>query len=282
MPTCDLHTHSIFSDGSYTPEQLIDEAIERGLCSLALCDHNAVDGLPRFLKAAEGKPIRAIAGAEFSVNYQGQELHLLGLFIPPSHFDAITARMKIVTERKEKSNLELVESLAKAGYVLDYAAAKASSPTGKINRLHIAEALTAAGYTPSVKAAFDTVLDPGAGHYHEPERLTVWEVLDDLHAMGAVPVLAHPLLHMSEQDLSEFLPQARKRGLVGMEVYYSKYDEAQTALALSLAERFGILPSGGSDFHGTGKPDISLGIGRGNLAIPEKWAEALAKKAKGI
>ena len=103
MFTCDLHTHSVFSDGSYTPEQLIDEAIERGLRSLALCDHNTVDGLPHFIRAAEGKPIRVIPGAEFSVNYNGKELHLLGLFIPTSQFDAITARMRAVIERKDQA-----------------------------------------------------------------------------------------------------------------------------------------------------------------------------------
>lgn len=279
MFTCDLHTHSVFSDGSYTPEQLIDEAIARGLRSLALCDHNTVDGLPHFIRAAEGKPIRVIPGAEFSVNYNGKELHLLGLFIPTSHFDAITARMRAVIERKDQSNRAVVESLARAGYVLDYDAIKAASPTSKLNRFHIANALTEAGYTPSISAAFDTLLNPAAGHYREPERLSVWEMLDDLHAMGAVPVLAHPMLHMNEQELCDFLPRARERGLIGMEVYYSRYDSEETALACSLAERFGILKSGGSDFHGKAKPDIALGVGCGNLAVPEEWAEALAERA---
>ncbi len=280
LPTCDLHTHSVFSDGTYTPEQLIDEAIERGLSSVALCDHNAVDGLPRFLRAAEGKPIRAIAGAEFSVDYEGKELHLLGLFIPTSHFAAIASRMSAVNESKEESNRALIASLSAAGYPLDYDTVKRTSPTGKINRSHIARALSAAGYVSSPDEAFATLLSPEAGHYREPLRLTVWEMLDELHAMGAVPVLAHPLLQMNGQELSEFLPRARKRGLVGMEVYYSEYKASTTALALSLAERFGILPSGGSDFHGAAKPKISLGTGLGSLAVPEAWAEALAEKAR--
>lgn len=282
MFTCDLHTHSVFSDGSYTPEQLIDEAIERGLCSLALCDHNAVDGLPRLLKAAEGRPIRAIAGAEFSVDYKGKELHLLGLFLPPARFAAITARMERVLASKEASNRTLFASLAAAGYPLDYEAIVRTSPTGKINRSHVARALTAAGYVSSPDEAFRTLLAPEAGHYRESEFPTLWEMLDELSEMGAVPVLAHPLLQLDEAALSALLPLARERGLVGMEVHYSTYTADQTALSRALAERHGLLYSGGSDFHGAAKPNISLGIGQGDLAVPEAWTEALAECVKTI
>ena len=122
---CDLHMHSVYSDGSYTPAELIDEAERIGLCAIALCDHNGVGGLPEFLEAAKGKNVQAIAGVEFSVDYNGKELHILALGIRPECFGEISALMEDVCRRKEQSNVELVEALARAGYVVDYEKIKA-------------------------------------------------------------------------------------------------------------------------------------------------------------
>lgn len=275
LPICDLHTHSVFSDGTLTPTALVREAKRIGLSAVALCDHNTADGLPEFLAAAKGTGVEAVAGAEFSVDLDGQELHLLGLFLPPSSFADITALMADVSARKEESNLALIHSLAKAGYPLDYEAIKAKTPNGRINRAHIAAAMTEAGYTASVAMAFATLLSPAAGHYKEPKRLTLWETLDFLREARAVPVLAHPYLNLTPTALARLLPRAKRAGLVGMECLYSLYDE-QTEMAASAAIRdAGLLPSGGSDFHGTVKPDIALGFGKGNLRIPYAWCAAL-------
>lgn len=272
---CDLHTHSVFSDGTYTPAEIIDEAIKTGLSAVALCDHNAVDGLPDFLKAAEGKDITAVPGAEFSVDFGGKELHLLGLFIPCEAFGKISDLMKDVNKRKEESNIKLIKSLNRAGYRIDYNALKNSTPNGKFNRAHVAAALTEKGYVKSRKEAFARLLSPEAGHYVEPERLNVWQMIDFINDIGAVAVLAHPFLNLSEEELAEFLPKAEKRGLAGMECLYSLYTPETTEKAFLLAEKAGLKMSGGSDFHGANKPDISLGTGKGNLKIPYEWAEEL-------
>lgn len=276
---CDLHTHSVFSDGTDTPRQLLEKAAAAGLSAVALCDHNTADGLPDFLAAAREVPVTAVAGAEFSVDLDGTELHLLGLFIPPAAFSSVSQLMDTVNARKEESNIALVRSLNAAGYTIDYAAIKARTPKGKINRAHIAAALTEAGYTPSISVAFQTLLSPKAGHYREPERLSVWDALSFLRSIRAVPVLAHPFLNLSEERLRAFLPLAKEQGLAGMEVRYSLYSDAATALSASIAEEYGLLPSGGSDYHGTNKPDISLGTGKGNLSIPAQWADTLAALA---
>ena len=280
MKYCDLHTHSIFSDGTYTPAQLIDAAVELGLSAIALTDHNTVDGLPDFLSAARGKPITAIAGAEFSVDYNGKELHLLGLYIPESQFSAVSLLMDIFMERKEQSNRDLIAALNKAGYDIDFDAIQAATPKGKFNRAHIAGELTKKGYTASIKEAFQTLLHPAAGFYKEPARFTLWEMLDFLKDIGAVPVLAHPFLNLKTPELEKLLPEAKKRGLVGMECYYSLNDEAANALALILACKYDLERSGGSDFHGDRKPDIFLGTGHGNLKVPGQWAEILQKSAR--
>jgi len=276
---CDLHTHSTFSDGSDTPLQIVQKAVELGLSAVALTDHNMVDGLPDFLEAAADQPIKAISGAEFSVDYNGTELHLLGLFLPPSSYAVLSGRMQAVHEAKEQSNVALVEALNRAGYAIDYEAVKRAHPSGKVNRSHIAKALTEAGYTTSMGHAFDTLLSKDAGYYTEPERLTAWEMIDLLRSFSAVPVLAHPFLNLQEEELEAFLPQARRRGLIGMECLYTTFSAEQTACALSLAKANGLLPSGGSDYHGDRKPGIELGVGHGDLRIPLEWAQRLEESA---
>ena len=268
---CDLHTHSIFSDGTYTPAEIIEEAIHTGLSAVALTDHNSVDGLPEFVTAAVNKQIDIVLGSEFSVDYNGTELHMLGLFIKPEYFPQVSGLMNDVMHRKEQSNIDLIESLSSAGIHLDYNEIKSSTPNGKINRAHIATAMVQKGIVASVSEAFETHLSKSAGHYVEPKRLTVWEILEFIRSIGAVSVLAHPFLNLEEKELMSFLPQAKEKGLVGMECYYSLYDEYVTETSLKIADSLGLLKSGGSDFHGSRKPDINLGTGKGNLEIPYEW-----------
>ena len=277
---CDLHTHSVFSDGTWTPSQIIEKAGSLGLSSVALCDHNTVSGLPDFIKAAEGKDIKAVCGCEFSVDYEGRELHLLGLFIKPERFDDVTALMDSVIARKEQSNIDLVSKLNKAGYAVDYDKIKAENPGATINRAHIARELTRLHYTTSVSEAFSTLLSPAAGFYIEPERLTVWQVIEFIDSIGAVPVLAHPFLELNEGELREFLAKAVPLGLCGIEAEYTLFDGAQRALLRDIAADFGILTSGGSDFHGETKPDTHIGIGTGDLRVPAEWMNELKKCMK--
>ena len=272
---CDLHTHSVFSDGTCTPAELIDEAVSLGLSAIALTDHNTVDGLPDFLAAAEGKDILAIPGVEFSTDYNGKELHLLGLFIDPPHFPAVRAVCGDYLRRKEKSNLDLIDALNGVGYEVDYEKLLSQSPNGNINRAHIAAALAEKGYVDSIKEAFQTLLAKGGQFYREPAKPTFWEMLELIKSIGAVPVLAHPFLNLDEERLRVFLPLAKERGLAGMEVAYSTYDEATAACAARLADEFSVLPSGGSDYHGAKKADIKMGVGRGNLQVPAEWVCAL-------
>lgn len=280
MKLCDLHTHSVFSDGTLTPTEIIDTALQLGLSAVALTDHNNIDGLPELLAAAKDKPITAIPGAEFSVDYNGQELHLLGLYLPESSFPRVSELMDAFIARKRQSNMDLVNALKKAGYEIDFDAIVRATPNGKINRAHIAAALTQKGYTESIKQAFSTLLAPGAGYYIEPKYYTLWEMLDFITAIGAVPVLAHPFLHLNEQELDALLPLAKQAGLAGMECQYVLYDEKTTKTAFALADKYGLAYSGGSDFHGDNKPDIALGSGKGNLKVPLEWAEKLAKTAE--
>lgn len=277
---CDLHIHSIFSDGTDTPARLVELAQEAELSAVALCDHNTVAGLPDFLTAAQGGEVEAIPGVEISTDYAEKELHILALLVEEAHYEAITQLLAEGDCRKEKSNIDLVEALNRAGYRLDYEAIKAQTPQGHINRAHIAAEMTRLGYVESVQAAFQTLLSPKHGYYQPPARVGAYEAIRFIKSIGAVAVLAHPFLSMDEALLRAFLPEAVACGLDGMEVYYSKYDAATTTLAMEIAREYGILPSGGSDYHGGNKPDISIGTGRGALRIPAAWLKELKNRKK--
>ena len=275
---CDLHTHSVFSDGTDTPARLIELAAEAGLSAVALCDHNTVAGLPDFLEAAKDSAVEAVPGVEISTDYADKELHILALFVQPQHYADVTALLAEGDRRKEQSNIDLVAALNAAGYALSYEEIKAKTPQGHINRAHIAAEMLELGYVESVQAAFRTLLSPKHGLYHPPKRIDAYDAIRFIKSIGAVAVLAHPFLSMDEQLLRAFLPRAVEAGLDAMEVFYSKYTEETTLLAVKIAEEYGILPSGGSDYHGGNKPDIAIGIGRGELKIPHRWLNGLKKR----
>ena len=275
---CDLHTHSVFSDGTDTPARLIELAAEAGLSAVALCDHNTVAGLPDFLEAAKDSAVEAVPGVEISTDYADKELHILALFVQPQHYAAVTALLAEGDRRKEQSNIDLVAALNAAGYALSYEQIKAKTPQGHINRAHIAAEMLELGYVESVQAAFRTLLSPKHGLYHPPKRIDAYDAIRFIKSIGAVAVLAHPFLSMDENLLRAFLPRAVEAGLDAMEVFYSKYTEETTLLAMKIAEEYGILPSGGSDYHGGNKPDIAIGIGRGDLKIPHQWLNGLKRR----
>lgn len=276
MKLCDLHTHSTCSDGTLTPTQLVELALEKNLAAVALTDHNTVAGLPEFLEAARGTELEAVPGIEFSVDYGDIELHILGLFVKPEHYGPITERVEDMLRRKEQSNIDLVKNLEQAGIFLSYEDIKAATTTGQVNRALIAAEMLRKGYVGSIQEAFSKYLKQSHGYYNPPKRPDAFETIRFIRSLGAVAVWAHPFLNLkTEEAIREFLPEACEAGLQGMEVFYPKFDENQTALALQLVKEFGLQPSGGSDFHGENKPDIQLGSGKGSLSLPITLLEGL-------
>ena len=271
---CDLHTHSHFSDGSFSPAQIIARAKDAGL-TVALTDHNTVSGLPEFMAEAEKQGVRAIPGIEFSTVCHGTELHLVGLFIDPAHYAYLEGVAEKYHQLKQQSNRDLIRRLNDAGYAIDYQDILARNPKGNINRAHIATALMEKGYVSSVQEAFEKLLDESLPYYVPCERLAITEAIRLFREIQVVPVLAHPLQDLSEARLRKILPELIAAGLIGMETQHSSYDDAAIALATKIAAEFGLLPSGGSDFHGLAKPNIRLGVVKGNLHIPPAFLEAL-------
>ncbi len=280
--TCDLHVHSSFSDGTLSPAELISLAEKLGISAVALCDHNTVNGLPDFIKAAKESKVIAINGIEISTEHNGAELHILGLFLPEEKFAEISDMMAAVKKRKEESNRNLVENLRKDGYHLDYDEIKSKNGGAFINRAHIAAELVDKGYFADRKKAFGSVLSPDGGYYFPPERLKSLDVISYLASIGAIPVWAHPFLDMTADEIDAFLPVAKANGLVGMETRYSLYDEETQKTAETLAKKHGIKQSGGSDFHGGNKPDIAMGTGKGSLCVPFEFYKNLKNITGGI
>ena len=282
MKTCDLHTHSLYSDGADTPKELLIKADAIGLSALALTDHNTVDGLYEFMQEAKNHSLEAIPGVELSVDYthdgRVDELHIVCLYLPRSAYGDITALSQNMKEEKIKSNRLLTERLKKAGYAVSYEEAAALT-RGIPNRAHIAKLLTKKGYTSSEREAFATVLSKGAGFYTEPPRPDVFLVLDLIRSFGAVSVLAHPFLNLDKNALAAFLPQAKDAGLMGMETLYPLFSQEESAFAEALVREYSLLASGGSDYHGENKPDLFIGRGKGDLFVPLSFAESIRKKA---
>lgn len=273
---CDLHIHSNYSDGTCTPAELIRLAEEAGLSAIALCDHNTVRGLPDFLEAAKDSAVEAVPGIEFSTEYRGKELHILGLFVEEAHYGAVNELLDEALKRKELSNIALIEGLKEQGLTVDYRAIKAETPGGSVNRAVIGAHLVKNGICKSVEEAFDNWLSLERGFYVPPKRPDSYGVIRFIKSIGAAAVLAHPLLNLEEQELREFLAEAE--GLDGMEVYYPRFSEEQTALACRIAEEFGLAASGGSDFHGANKPDIRMGTGTGSLRVSADCLEELRNR----
>ncbi len=272
---CDLHVHSNCSDGSCTPEELIDIANENGVKAVALCDHNTVAGLERFEDAAAGTDIIAVPGVEITSEYCRKEVHVLGLFLEKEAREPLTEYLVRINVLKKEANRNTVERLRGAGYDIEYSAVLEYAGGANPNRVHIGRALMDKGYVSSVKEAFETLLYEGGDFYFPAERLDALEVISFLRSLNAVPVLAHPLLNLTCNELNEFLPKAKTCGLVGVEAFYSMFGENETRSIIKLAETFGLLLSAGSDFHGENKPHIQMGTGMDNMSAPVELYEKL-------
>lgn len=266
---CDMHNHSIFSDGTFTPEELIKIGEKNNLSAIALTDHNTVLGLDRFLNAPNKNNIDLVPGIEFSTDYMGTELHILGLFIDKRYYNEIEEMMKYELKKKEQSNINAVNNLIKLGFDLSYEEIKSSTPNGNINRAIIANNMMNKGYVESVSEAFEKYLNPKLGLYTPPQKISALEIIEYINSIKAVSVFAHPFLNLkTEEKVREFLIKAKEKHLDGMEIFYSKFTDEQTQTALKLATEFQLIVSGGSDFHGENKPEINMSTGKGNLDIP--------------
>ncbi len=278
MKTCDLHTHSKYSDGSFSPEELVKSAKEIGLSAIALTDHNTSLGLREFMEAGEKYGVITVPGCEFTTEYNGREIHMVGLFLGEEAWPEIEDYVELAHMAKRSSNIKMIAALQKDGYDITYEEADALTEADGFNRSHVARVLMAKGYVESIKQAFSGLLKEGGGYYTPAKKLGAIVTIRFIKTYGGTAVLAHPFLNLDEDGLREFLPKAKEAGLDAIETRYTEFDEETTRRAESLAKEFGLLQSGGSDFHGEGKANISLGTGFGDLCVPFSFYEDLVPR----
>lgn len=277
----DLHCHSTASDGTYTPKEVAELAHKTGLSAIALTDHDTIDGLAEFQAAGKAMGIEAIAGIEFAALWEGfhrPEIHIVGL-----GFDAaspiLQSRMETIKKSRDIRNQKMCEKLSSIGLhlTLDEVAANAGGEI--ITRAHFANVLLEKGYIKKKSDAFSRYISPGLPGYVEREFLSPALCIKTIKEAGGAAVLAHPTLYGLDLAQLELLcRELISYGLDGMECQYSTYTPEQTKAITALAKRLGLLPSGGSDFHGKNKPDIHLGSGKNNLSIPYTFWERLKER----
>lgn len=265
MTEIDLHTHSTASDGSFTPAELVAEAVRLHLKALALTDHDTILGLPEARAAGQRLGLELIGGCELSVSCDHGSMHLLGLWIPeePSVLGPALTRL---AELRIARNKAIIHNLNRHGIDLTYAELEEAAGGGSVGRPHIAEMLVRKNVVRSLNEAFHSWLRPGTKGYAPKEKLAPGQAMELLRAERATIVLAHPCtLNLDGNALESLLRNLKDQGLDGVEVHYSMHTQAQTNLYAHLCHKLDLLPSAGSDFHGAYKPNIALGRGKGGL-----------------
>ncbi len=282
MKTVDLHVHSNRSDGSMTPAQLVDLALEKGLSAFALTDHDTTDGLEEAIRYAADKGIEVIPGIEFSTEYRGRDIHMLGLAI---EYDAPLFRDQIraFVDSRILRNQKMCRNLMEAGIDISYEKLTAAFPGSVITRGHYSRYLLDHGYVKSMPEAFDRYLGDRTPYFVPRQKVTPAQAVQLILDAHGIPVLAHPTLyHMGKEALQKLVTELKEAGLIGIEAIYSTYSAGETREMRQLAERNHLLVSGGSDFHGSTKPGLEMGTGyNGRLIIPyDIWEKLKEKRAE--
>jgi len=289
MHYVDLHTHSTASDGTLSPTDLMRAAKAADLAGIALTDHDTGNGLKEAAAEAARLGIRFVPGIEISADYPSPgQLHILGHFIDPDS-PGLPKMSKILLDARNERNPKIIARLNQLGCNITMAQVEAIArekvPPGTpvvIGRPHIAEALVRANCVASLKQAFEVYLGTTGSAYFPKERLSPRQAIECIHDAGGLATIAHPV-HLKADNpahLATIVNHLAEAGMDGIEVWHSDHDERMSALVLDLAKRYNLLPTGGSDFHGSPKPDVVLGRGKQNVRVPVDVLDRLEAKWK--
>jgi 3',5'-nucleoside bisphosphate phosphatase len=274
MPKTDLHIHSTASDGHYSPAEIVRKAVSSGLTVIALTDHDTVDGLlPALETAREFPDLTVIPAVELSTDTSSGEVHVLGYFIDYTNQefkDNLTRMRNSRAIRAEK----IVVKLKELGCNIEMKQIKEIAGNGALGRAHIARALLEKGYISSFKEAFTKYIGHDCPAYVGREKLTPAEAVQLVLKANGLPVLAHPFTSLNPEAV---VKELKTVGLVGMEIYYAGYLPTETNLLLNIAQKYDLIPTGGTDYHGI---DTTSDIIIGGTDIPFHFVEKLMALAK--
>ena len=273
----DLHTHSTVSDGSQTPLEVAKSAGQAGCSAFALTDHDSLDGIFLAAEAAAAENVRFVPGCEISCPHAGT-LHLLVYFVEPGEGPLQDELVRLQEVRRDR-NVRMVQRLGELGLPITYEEVVAEAGGTGVGRPHAAAVLVRNGAAASINDAFDRFLGKGKPGYVEKERLAVADAVALATASGGVAVLAHPLsLNLTLRELALTVAELAEAGVVGLEALYGRYSPQERADLAAMAARHGLVATGGSDFHGSYKPDLAVGVGRGDLDVPDDVVDQLAER----
>lgn len=276
----DLHLHSTESDGTDPPAEVVQRAADAGLTTIALTDHDTLDGIPAARRAASDAGISLIPGTELSVEWPTGTMHLL-VYHLESGSGPLQDQLAMLRDARATRNEQILERLAAMGIEISLAAVHAEAGDGVVGRPHIAALLVERGHASSIAEAFDRFLARGRPGYVDRRRLDAFEAIDLALRSGAVPVLAHPhTIGVGASDYETAFRRLADAGLAGIESYYAEYEPALRMHLAALSERLGLVPTGGSDYHGRYKPGLTIGSGHGDLVVPDDTVPRLDALAR--
>lgn len=278
LPVIDLHTHSTVSDGSDAPARVAELAAAAGCRAFALTDHDRLDGIPEARERADALGVRLVPGCEISCEWGFGTFHLLTYFVEAAS-QPLAGVLTDLQEARDDRNPRMVARLQEAGLPITMEEVEAESGGIGTGRPHMAAVLVRNGAATSVQDAFDRWLAKGKPGYLDKRKLEVPEALSMARASGGVPVVAHPLsLGLSPADLDRSLGELSDAGLGGVECVYGRYSPEDRDGLADTARRHGLAVTGGSDHHGTYKPDLTVGTGRGDLDVPDSLLDELESR----
>ncbi len=269
MRFADLHVHTICSDGTLTPAELVQEALKRKLAAVAIVDHDTTDGLPEALTAASATDLEVIPGIELTAQHANQEIHLLGYFLDYRN-PQLAEKLQIIRANRIQRVYQIVDNLKNLGVDLNPQTVFSISGNSTVGRMHIARALVKEKLVSSIPEAFAKYIGDRSPAYVLGFRLLVSEAIQLIREAEGIAVLAHPYLLRNDDLISEF----KGYGLGGLEVYYPEHSQSMVNFYLGLAKRLDLLVTGGTDFHGSAKPDLKLGMIKLPMELVEKLRQA--------
>lgn len=274
MSGYDLHTHSTFSDGTESPTRNVTMAIERALTGIGITDHDTFDGLDEAFAAAEGGDLEVVPGIEFSAEYDGASLHVLGYWVDPTH-EALRAELTRLIDSRFRRGEMMIENLQAAGYDISFDRVREIAGDDLIARPHVAQAMVEAGIVEIEKEAFDRFIADGGVAYVPKHALDPVDALRLIGDAGGVCVLAHPAMWKGNGSVpDELIERMAEGGMVGLEVDHPDHDDSTRAYYRAMAERLDLVPTGSSDCHGA-RYDFRLGCD----TTPKELVDELKRRA---
>ena len=265
----DLHVHTTFSDGTFTPQEVVRFAKEKGLFAISITDHDTTDGVKDAIEEGERLGLKVVSGVEISADFE-IEMHILGLFIDIDN-KFLQQKLKMLEKFRKERNPQIIKKLRQMGYNISMEEVEKLALGEMIGRPHIAKVLVQKGYFSTTKEVFEKLLGFGKPAYVKKEKLKPQEAIEAIKKAGGLAILAHPhkYLYLEEGSENVFL-ELKEYGLDGIEVFHSDHNQIETSMLLEIAKKLDLAISGGSDFHGENKPEICIGVGKGNLKIDDE------------